>query len=659
MIIFETTIGEMICKKDSLSFYKKINENYERELKRRPNPGESVSWSNSLPALITVFEELRLDTNINVLIEYDIPVSRRRIDVVLCGKDSKANDSAVIIELKQWEKIDSSTIKRMVKTDQNDRREAEHPSSQVLTYKDDLYNLDRLSFEKIELNPAVYLHNHMSIEAKGVLAPIYKYLIDLAPVFDKRTTDKFKEFLVRRLSGGASEYVYRAFKDMKYNPSKSLIDNAKQFNNEIDKLFENISLFGDQISAFNIIKDNINFSNKEITSENTNSQIKNIFIVEGAAGTGKTIVAFKIYLNFLEKYKMGLVLPGTDFRGSVKKLFSIDSKENAKRLFGGRLRGQPTKPTTFEKGEFQFIVVDEAHKLTKKASRSAVIPFEDLISKTNNIMFLYDKDQVVHIDSYGEMKRIVDKYSERAEYNIIYINLENQFRSNGGLNYFDWIDSTLYNRGGVIALNKGENFTFKIATSEQELLNSHNEAIDNKKRSRLLSTGTSFDWTREVIGGELVKDVKIANNKFAWYLPNSKSIRDKVKNFKNATKKELEAFTFDFNLDDNKANKFIGYHNTVQGSEFQHTSIYVGDEFLIRDGRVDVDESKFSKSSSRWFKSLNGKLSNSEKKEIHEINREIALNQLKVLMTRSRDSIVIYFKNDELRQYFVDLTNNS
>ena len=39
-----------------------------------------------------------------VMLEYQLPLSSKRLDCIICGKDSAETDNAVIIELKQWEK---------------------------------------------------------------------------------------------------------------------------------------------------------------------------------------------------------------------------------------------------------------------------------------------------------------------------------------------------------------------------------------------------------------------------------------------------------------------------------------------------------------------------------------------------------------------------
>ena len=41
---------------------------------------------------------------IRILLEYQLPLSSKRIDCMVCGRDDGARDQAVIVELKQWER---------------------------------------------------------------------------------------------------------------------------------------------------------------------------------------------------------------------------------------------------------------------------------------------------------------------------------------------------------------------------------------------------------------------------------------------------------------------------------------------------------------------------------------------------------------------------
>ena len=69
----------------------------------RPSEAEVRSWENSLKQLARVFARLQLRDH-GILLEYQLPLTSRRLDCLIAGKDADNKDQAVIIELKQWDK---------------------------------------------------------------------------------------------------------------------------------------------------------------------------------------------------------------------------------------------------------------------------------------------------------------------------------------------------------------------------------------------------------------------------------------------------------------------------------------------------------------------------------------------------------------------------
>src|SRR5574344_1700889 len=66
------------------------------------NPHEHAAWQNSLSVVKDVLTIGKVPDDINVSIEYQIPLTAKRIDFLLSGFDEKGHDNVVIIELKQW-----------------------------------------------------------------------------------------------------------------------------------------------------------------------------------------------------------------------------------------------------------------------------------------------------------------------------------------------------------------------------------------------------------------------------------------------------------------------------------------------------------------------------------------------------------------------------
>jgi hypothetical protein len=64
--------------------------------------GEVNSWRSSLPAFLRDLQEAELG-HVEVLLEHRLPLTPKRVDVLLCGTDPRSGrNSYVLVELKQW-----------------------------------------------------------------------------------------------------------------------------------------------------------------------------------------------------------------------------------------------------------------------------------------------------------------------------------------------------------------------------------------------------------------------------------------------------------------------------------------------------------------------------------------------------------------------------
>lgn len=74
---------------------------------RLPAPSEIHSWERSLPVLAADLAEAGLG-NVEVLLEYHLPLTSKRADVVLAGAHPRTGQpSFVVVELKQWSRVRS------------------------------------------------------------------------------------------------------------------------------------------------------------------------------------------------------------------------------------------------------------------------------------------------------------------------------------------------------------------------------------------------------------------------------------------------------------------------------------------------------------------------------------------------------------------------
>jgi uncharacterized protein len=101
MRLYEGTISEFNAAIIKNELADRISINFEQCFHRRVSPAEYRSWQQSLNYLKNSFEYTGLQDN-KIIIEYQLPYSTRRIDVLLFGRNHRQNESVVLMELKQW-----------------------------------------------------------------------------------------------------------------------------------------------------------------------------------------------------------------------------------------------------------------------------------------------------------------------------------------------------------------------------------------------------------------------------------------------------------------------------------------------------------------------------------------------------------------------------
>ncbi|MFE6955537.1 nuclease-related domain-containing protein [Streptomyces sp. NPDC057696] len=96
-----------------------------------PSQDEIRSWQRSWPALMSPLCSAGLG-ELHVLLEYSLPATGERIDVLIIGEAPDGRLCTVVIELKQWTSVQTSPFRPgMAKIG---RRTVQHPARQVRGY---------------------------------------------------------------------------------------------------------------------------------------------------------------------------------------------------------------------------------------------------------------------------------------------------------------------------------------------------------------------------------------------------------------------------------------------------------------------------------------------------------------------------------------------
>lgn len=201
-----------------------IDHAFVTHLGRHTSPNEVQSWKNSMMHMYKVINTPNIPDTSNIAIEYQIPLTSKRIDFIIAGLDENKKENIVIIELKQWEQAKLSNKSGIVKTRfQHGESETAHPSYQAWSYAYMLINYNELVRERdIILSPCAFLHNYKPDNV--ITNPCYKEFVQKAPVFLKSDAQQLQDFIKKHIRYGAKDDIVWMIDKGKLRPSKQLAE---------------------------------------------------------------------------------------------------------------------------------------------------------------------------------------------------------------------------------------------------------------------------------------------------------------------------------------------------------------------------------------------------------------------------------------------------
>ena len=230
MRLYSGTSTEFISDSVHNQIADKLKNAFFQYYRFNPSPNEINSWRNSLRALSQVFQYAELNDH-GVILEYQLPLTSKRIDCLITGKDQSEKDNAVIIELKQWEKCETADGENEVLTWVGGaKREVFHPSIQVGRYQMYLQDINTAfnSENPVQLGSCSYLHNYKFHEDDEIFSQKFSQALVQQPIFTADDVNKFKDYLCSKLSKGKGVEVLEKIEQSQYKPSKQLMDHVSK-----------------------------------------------------------------------------------------------------------------------------------------------------------------------------------------------------------------------------------------------------------------------------------------------------------------------------------------------------------------------------------------------------------------------------------------------
>lgn len=381
MIVYEGTKADFLVSVEADTIAVEIENNIYYKMNRHTAKNEFRSWENSLEYMYKVLNDHDIPKNAGVAIEYNIPQTSKRVDFLISGYDEKQNENVIIIELKQWDKLE------------------------------EVEGCDGLEHDPLD-------------------ATRYKVYMEDTPAFTRGEVSLLREFIKKSISTGDNKEIIYKIENGKIKPSKSLQDSIAGM---IKGNKEFIMLDEQKVVYEEIIR---------LSKKCQKEKKKHVIIVKGGPGTGKTVIAINLlaqltcenqFCQYVSKNSAPRYVYSQKLKGEMKKS-SVDNMFKGSGIY-----------TNVADGIINTILVDEAHRLNAKSGMYQNLgenQIKEIISAANCSVFFIDESQRVTIKDIGSVEEI-SKWGKNFGAEISKYDLVSQFRCNGSDGYLAWLDNVL------------------------------------------------------------------------------------------------------------------------------------------------------------------------------------------------------------------------
>lgn len=637
MIVYEATKQSFLLDVSSGRIDDIISERFAQKLHRKVGASERKSWRDSLLYMhMVLMGDYGIPNDTGVCVEFTLPPTSKRIDFLLSGTNENDRSQAVIVELKQWTKVEASDMDGIVRTPLGGNlRDTNHPSYQADSYAQTLTAFNENVYtRKVDLVACAYAHN--LADATVLRDPRYKTYTDAAPVFISTEIAQLQDFIKKHLHKGDSGAALFTLQNGRIKPSKTL---AEALSGLLGKRREFILLDDQKVvyeRILHIALQNAQTNPSSTTTSTLGTPAKHVFIVRGGPGTGKSVVAINALVALLRAEKNAAYVsknaaPREVYKG---KLLGVYTKTKYDSLFLGS-----GKFTEVPQNAYDCLIVDEAHRLNEKSglySNLGENQVKEIIHSARTSIFFLDENQKVALSDIGTENEI-RHWAQQAHATVHTDDLTSQFRCGGSDAYLAWLDNTLGIRDTAHPVLPASEFDFTVAASPTELFQKIYDLNAAGQTARVVA-GYCYPWRskKDPTAADIVfpdhhfaKQWNLTQHGSAW-IANPDSIHQ------------------------------IGCIHTCQGLEVEHIGVIIG-----RDLRIQFDASENPNTPEpqlvtdflardRHDKTLKGAktLLRTQPKTAAPLIDSIIRNTYRTLLTRGLKSCTVWAEDPALNAWF-------
>jgi len=535
-------------------------------------------------------------------VEFQLPKTSKRIDVMLSGFNGEAQREVLIVELKQWATADSTSMDGVVETFVGGSlRHVSHPSYQAWSYAQLLTDFALIvGQEKINVTACAFLHNMADKSELEIVH--YSNYTERAPIFTGLEGFAFQQYIVDKIQQGDNGETIRMLEESDVAPSKSLADALRAMiegNTEFTLLDEQKVIYE---QCLGLAKD---------------LSTKQIMIVDGGPGTGKSVLAINLLSRFTGK---GLNARYVTKNAAPRAVYEARLTGHLKKSRISTLFTGSGSFVSTSENEYDMLIVDEAHRLGLKSGLYRNLgenQIKEIINASKLSIFFIDELQKIHIHDAGS-KAMIRTMAEQLGAEVTETNLVSQFRCGGSNEFLSWLDTLLYDTGELSPYSEDpEKFEFRVFDDPGEM----HEAIRRKnaqgEKSRIVA-GYCWDWVSKK--EKHLSDIVLDNGAYAaqWNLTEHGSLW----------------------IEREESISEIGCIHTCQGLEVDYIGVIIGPDLRFENGALICDVNQRAKTDA----SIKGikKMGREDPEKAAALGKELILNTYRTLMTRGMKGCYVY-----------------
>jgi hypothetical protein len=619
MFLMKLTVSEFTQTADDL--WRDLQDRFKSAHGYRAGESEMKSWRQSLPALAEVLgrtpESVR---DCVVYLEYGMPGSSSRADVVIAGLDTDGYRCAVVVELKQWDANSVTVDGELLKVGGTTHT---HPSDQALGYREYLEELsEAFADTRKTVRSCGYLHNALSHSLRNLTQYPFARLTEISPLFAADQKDRMAEWISDVLAQRPDSNYVVDLDSGALKVSKNLFDTVARAVRDEPAW----TLLDEQRAAYKQILDLVKDDDGEA----------HLVLVTGGPGTGKSVIAMQLMGELSRRgVSTAHVTNSKSFTTVMRSLIQrrrdpVWGNRAVQGLF--RLSHSWVK----NKDRFEVVICDEAHRFRRSTTLyphliSKRPQAEEILENTRIMVAFVDEKQRLRKAEEGTIdyfKRCAIRVGVQPENIHGPIELTAQFRAAGNSDFVKVLDKALYEE--IPTGFSHRNFAVQVDCSVKGLEAYLQDKIGEGYSARLLA-GFCWEWSDPNYDGTLVDDVRLGPY---WSRPwNRKALN---RNYP----PDRHPYTLWANRVTNQLGE-VGCIYSVQGFEFDYVGVIWGSDLVWRDNRWVAQPEKSFDSEMRRGKRL--------------ISEETALpllkNAYRVLCSRAIRGCSIYCMDEETVEY--------